>query len=67
MQVHVEATELRKRAVCDCGWRGKRRWLRGVAVVDAHLHAAETSHLPLGARVDEVAEHQSFKGGSRRL
>ena len=61
MQVRVERTARRNQALCDCGWRGKRRWFRGVAVVDAHLHSAETDHLPLGVWVGDIAETDSFK------
>lgn len=39
---------LNNRAHCQCGWAGKRRWLRAGAVLDVLMHCAETSHMPVG-------------------
>jgi hypothetical protein len=64
MQVRVERTGLSKVALCDCGWQGKRRWFRGVAVVDAHLHSAETDHLPLGVWVGDIEDMKTPKPAS---
>jgi hypothetical protein len=36
------------RGACQCGWQGKRRWLRGPAVLDVVRHCQTTSHLPVG-------------------
>lgn len=37
---------LRSAAKCGCGWRGKRRLLVDVAIVDAEEHAERTGHVP---------------------
>jgi hypothetical protein len=44
--VWVHGRPLRSRAVCDCGWTGGRRLIRGMARVDAWGHANRTGHLP---------------------
>jgi hypothetical protein len=31
-----------RRAVCGCGWKGRRRLTRAGAVLDAQLHSART-------------------------
>jgi hypothetical protein len=36
------------RGVCQCGWQGKRRWLRGNAVLDVVAHCQSTQHVPVG-------------------
>jgi hypothetical protein len=41
---------LNHRGHCDCGWEGKRRWLRGSAVLDVMDHCAETGHIPVSYR-----------------
>ncbi|AQA01209.1 hypothetical protein BVC93_00860 [Mycobacterium sp. MS1601] len=33
---------------CQCGWSGKRRWLRGSAVLDVLQHCMDTGHTPVG-------------------
>lgn len=35
-------------ARCQCGWAGKRRLLRGRAVLDVIGHSQTTGHMPLG-------------------
>jgi hypothetical protein len=42
----------RQRAVCTCGWRGRRRLLRSFAVHDAHLHAIRVGCNPAVPLVD---------------
>lgn len=37
---------LKRKAVCSCGWQGRRRLLQGCAVTDAHLHAADADCQP---------------------
>jgi hypothetical protein len=45
--VYVLAPAVRKRrALCSCGWQGRRRLLQGCAVTDAHLHAADAGCQP---------------------
>ena len=41
---HVSVVWVRRYAACDCGWEGRRRWLRSSAVHDAALHFAATRH-----------------------
>jgi hypothetical protein len=41
---YVVAAPCRNQAMCGCGWRGKKRLLRGFAVSDALEHCARTSH-----------------------
>ncbi|TBH32318.1 hypothetical protein DIQ79_24880 [Mycolicibacterium smegmatis] len=53
VQVYVVSSQLRSQAVCDCGWSGQRRWLRGSAVMDASLHAGQTGHLPTSTPMPE--------------
>jgi hypothetical protein len=36
----------RQKAVCTCGWRGRRRLLRSFAVADALLHASRAGCHP---------------------
>lgn len=31
---------------CECGWSGKRRYIRGSAVLDVLDHIAATRHIP---------------------
>ncbi|WP_041311186.1 hypothetical protein [Mycobacterium sp. JS623] len=40
------ASRWRRRAACTCGWSGARHFLRGTAVVDALVHAADSGHEP---------------------
>jgi hypothetical protein len=35
------------RGHCQCGWQGKRRWLRGNAVLDVLDHCVDTGHVPV--------------------
>jgi hypothetical protein len=51
MEFRVEAHRFRNQGVCECGWHGKRRLLRGAAVADAYIHGARTGHLPAGETV----------------
>lgn len=45
--VYVSAAPLRhRRAVCTCGWRGRPRWWRAIAVLDALTHARDTGCQP---------------------
>lgn len=45
--VYVLAPAWRKRrALCSCGWRGRRHLLQAWAVTDAHLHAARLGCQP---------------------
>jgi hypothetical protein len=41
---YVVVAPWRNQAMCGCGWRGKKRLLRGVAVSDALEHCACTKH-----------------------
>ncbi len=45
MQVYLDMSSARKRAMCECGWHGKPRWTRSSAVLDAGEHAAASGHL----------------------
>ena len=36
----------RHQGVCTCGWRGRRRLLRSIAVLDAHSHVTTSDHQP---------------------
>lgn len=46
---------LNNRGQCQCGWTGRRRLLRGSAVVDVLTHCAHTGHVPhRGAHVRPV-------------
>lgn len=40
-----------RQAMCTCGWSGRARWFRALAVNDAHCHAYETLHMPLSPLV----------------
>ncbi|HEX5143690.1 MAG TPA: hypothetical protein VFW21_07455 [Mycobacterium sp.] len=51
MEFRVEVHRFRSQGVCECGWRGKQRWLRGAAVADAYIHGAQAGHLPAGETV----------------
>jgi hypothetical protein len=42
----VRSAPLRHRAHCECGWSGKRRFMRGSAVLDVLDHCNDTGHLP---------------------
>jgi hypothetical protein len=39
-------TSGRSRAVCGCGWAGRKRLTTAAARVDAWLHASEDGHMP---------------------
>ena len=39
---------LNNQGQCDCGWTGKRRLLRGSALMDVLTHCAHTGHVPQG-------------------
>lgn len=45
-QAYLLAGWLNNRAVCECGWSGKRRLLHGSAVLDVLDHCAEFGHIP---------------------
>jgi cobalamin biosynthesis protein CbiG len=45
---------MRNQGRCQCGWRGKRRWLRGFALVDVFEHARDTGHLPTDIEVNQT-------------
>lgn len=49
-----ELTWVRFQGQCTCGWLGRRRWLLAgiLAVLDVHLHAADT-----GCVVDAELTH----------
>ena len=64
MRFYVIARALQNQAVCSCGWSGKRRWFRGMAVSDAYLHGAEYGHDPVGAEStthhhDDIVIHKT--------
>jgi len=44
----VLVSRLNNRAQCQCGWSGKRRLLRGSAVLDVLTHCTVTGHAPQG-------------------
>lgn len=45
--VYVSAAPLRRaQAACTCSWRGRRRLIRDIAVLDALTHAAKTGCQP---------------------
>jgi hypothetical protein len=39
---------LNNRAHCQCGYQGKRRWFRGLALNDVIEHCQEFGHMPVG-------------------
>jgi hypothetical protein len=43
---YLLGSPLNHRAYCQCGWTGKRRWLRGSAVLDVLDHCGESGHTP---------------------
>lgn len=43
---YLVSRRLTHRACCQCGWMGKRRWIRGSAVYDVLAHCSETGHVP---------------------
>jgi len=43
----LQTSLLNHRGHCHCGWEGRRRWLRGSAVLDVMDHCAETGHVPV--------------------
>jgi hypothetical protein len=45
---YVLLSWLQNQGRCQCGWRGKRRWFRGRAVVDVLGHCGQTGHMPVG-------------------
>jgi hypothetical protein len=57
MRFLVIARPLRNQAICSCGWHGKNRWFRGLAVSDAYLHGAESGHDPAGAAALDRQDH----------
>lgn len=36
------------RALCECSWSGKRRWIRGSAELDAFHHHKDSGHTLVG-------------------
>ena len=48
-RTYVLVSWLRNRAQCQCGYRGKPRIFRGMAVIDAIDHCQEFGHTPVGA------------------
>ncbi|WP_142386938.1 hypothetical protein [Mycobacterium hubeiense] len=36
----------RHQGACTCRWRGRRRWMVSIAVLDALGHALSTGHTP---------------------
>lgn len=49
-------------AVCTCGYEGRIRWLRSLAVLDAHEHSAHTGHRPDSPLVREVVRPPRRRG-----
>jgi hypothetical protein len=47
LHAYLLASSLNNRGHCQCGWAGKRRWLRGSAVLDVLDHCAGTGHVPV--------------------
>jgi hypothetical protein len=47
-QAYLLVSWLNNRARCQCGYEGKRRWLRGRAVLDVVEHCQEFGHMPVG-------------------
>jgi hypothetical protein len=47
-KAYVLVSWLDNRAQCQCGYRGKRRLLRGRAVFDALEHCQMSGHSPVG-------------------
>jgi hypothetical protein len=43
---YLLASWLNHRGRCQCAWQGKRRWLRGSAVLDVLDRCAHTGHVP---------------------
>ncbi|MCV7180966.1 hypothetical protein [Mycolicibacterium murale] len=52
--VYLLVSLMRNQGRCQCGWRGKRRWLRGFALVDVFEHARDTGHLPTDIEVNQT-------------
>jgi len=55
------ASWLNHRGHCQCGWEGKRRWLRGSAVLDVLDHCSETGHVPVSLPF-QSRQHSSAAG-----
>ncbi len=43
-------------ARCQCGWAGRRRLLRGRAVLDVIEHSQTTGHMPIGGEPPYIRE-----------
>jgi hypothetical protein len=61
------ASRWRRRAACTCGWTGARRFLRGSAVVDALVHAADSGHEPAWPLVVDTVSVQDLHHDSAAL
>ncbi|TFV58204.1 hypothetical protein E4P42_12605 [Mycobacterium sp. PS03-16] len=48
---------LNNQARCQCGYEGKRRWFRGLAVNDVLEHSTQTGHMPVGLPKIKRAMH----------
>jgi hypothetical protein len=47
-RAYLVVSSFDNRACCQCGYRGRRRWYLGAAVVDVINHCQEFGHMPVG-------------------
>ena len=47
-QAYLVVSWLDNRAQCQCGYKGKRRWFRGNALLDVIEHCEVTKHKAVG-------------------